>query len=258
MHGYVKRRGWPEPGSIPAVLDSFRKELRFYQLIAPEAGIRVPDCYLAEESDAGTLLVLEDLTAWQPGADPAAAARLLAELHLRWQGQAARRWPWLDSAGRADDLVAELFDKTWPTLAARWQLVPIIMAAGERLVGRVREAERAIAGAGPATMIHGDASTLNMRTGPDAEIALLDWEDVSVAPGVYDLAWMLVSSVDADRWDEVIIAYGAADGLAQVLPSAIVQGLLSLSDATPGSAEAAAWQARLAEAWRRVSGDGPR
>ena len=254
MHGYVKRRRWPAPGSIPDVLDSFRKELRFYRLIAPEVGVRVPECYLAEESDVGTLLVLEDLTAWEPGADPPSAARLLAGLHARWAGRAAERWPWLDCTGVADDLVAELFDQTWPALALRQQLAPIVKAAGERLVGHVREAERAVAGAGPVTMIHGDASMLNMRTGPRAEIALLDWEDVSVAPGVYDLAWMLVSGVDARRWDEVIAAYGAAVGLADVLPSAVVQGLLSLADTTPGSAEAAGWQARLAEAWRRASG----
>ena len=250
----MKRRRWPVPGSIPAALDSFRKELRFYQLIAPEVGVRVPACYRAEESDEGTLLVLEDLTSWRPGADPVAAAGILAQLHTRWQGSAAQPWPWLDCAGLADDLVADLFDTTWRTLAVRPRLSPMVMAAGERLVGRVRDAEQEAARAGPVTMIHGDASMLNMRTGPGAEIALLDWEDVSLAPGVYDLSWLLISSVDAARWDEVIAAYGMTGGLTEALPSAIVQGLLSLSDTTPGSAESADWEGRLAEAWRRVSG----
>lgn len=69
MHGHVKRRSWPEPGSIPDVLDMFRCEVRFYREIAPVAGVRVPACYQVEETAEGTLLVLEDLSAWQPGAD---------------------------------------------------------------------------------------------------------------------------------------------------------------------------------------------
>ena len=84
-----------------------------------------------------------------------------------------------------------------------------------------------------------------MRTGPDGQVALLDWEDVSAAPGVVDLAWLLVSSVEPARWDEVSAAYGPAPGLMRVLPAAVVQGLLSLSGISAGSTEAAAWIRRL-------------
>jgi len=84
-----------------------------------------------------------------------------------------------------------------------------------------------------------------MRTGPDGQVALLDWEDVSAAPGVVDLAWLLVSSVEPARWDEVSAAYGPAPGLMRALPAAVVQGLLSLSGISAGSAEAAAWIRRL-------------
>ena len=78
----------------------FRAEVRFYREIAPVAGVRAPACYQASERAGGTLLVLEDLSAWQPGADPVAAAGLLAGMHRRWEGQAAVRWPWLPRAGR--------------------------------------------------------------------------------------------------------------------------------------------------------------
>jgi len=50
VHGFVKRRTWPESGSIPDVLDMFRCELRFYREIAPVLGDRVPDCCQAEET----------------------------------------------------------------------------------------------------------------------------------------------------------------------------------------------------------------
>jgi hypothetical protein len=74
---------------------------------------------------------------------------------------------------------------------------------------------------------------------------LLDWEDVSAAPGVLDLARLLVSSVDPAQWDQVIDAYGPAGPIPEVMPAVIVQGLLSLSDAPAGSADAAAWILRL-------------
>ncbi len=252
VRGHVKRRSWPAPGSIPDVLDMFRCELRFYREIAPVVGVRVPACYQAEETAEGTLLVLEDLSAWQPGADPVVAARVLSGMHRRWEGQAHRRWPWLRAEGAAIDLVEKLFGQTWPQLAAREDLTPSVRALGTRFVGHVTAAEAAAACAGATTLAHGDASMLNMRTSSDGEIVLLDWEDVTAAPGACDLAWMLVSSVDPGRWDEAIAAYGQSDRLAEVLPAAIVQGLLSLSGTSAGTQEAAAWIERIDAAGARL------
>lgn len=134
----------------------------------------------------GTILVLEDLSSWEPGADPVAG-----------------------------------------------------------------EAGEAAARAGPVTLVHGDASLRNMRTGPGGELALPDWEDVSASAGVLDLAWLLVSSVDPLSWPRVFAAYGPVRSVAGVLPAVIVQGLLSLSDTPAGTAGAAAWMGRLeaAGAW---------
>jgi hypothetical protein len=84
-----------------------------------------------------------------------------------------------------------------------------------------------------------------MRTSSEAEIALLDWEDVSAAPGIADLGWLLVSSVAPERWDEVIAAYGTSAGLTEVLPAVAVQGLFSLSDHPAGSPASSEWLARL-------------
>jgi len=248
----VKRRARPAPGSISEALDSFRAEVRFYREIAPVVGVRVPACYQAEDTGEGTVLVLEDLAGWQPGADPLAAAGVLLGMHRRWAGQAQLRWPWLRRVGAAVELVEELFARVWPELAARADLTPPVRLLGERLVGRVARSERAIGLAGPLTLVHGDASLVNMRTGPDGQVALLDWEDVSAAPGVVDLAWLLVSSVEPAQWDEVIGVYGRAAGLMRVLPAVVVQGLLSLSGTSAGSAEAATWIRRLEVAADRL------
>nr|WP_238350791.1 phosphotransferase [Kribbella shirazensis] len=218
-------------------------ELRFYREIAPVVGVRVPECHQAEETADGTLLVLEDLSAWTPGAEPASGARALRALHDRWVGQAYERWPWLRPVGAGVDLVAELYDRTWPVLAERRDMSAPVRDFGERLVGRVQEVERAVASAGELTLVHGDASAQNLRTGPGGEVAFLDWEDVSAAPGVLDLAWFLVSSVEPSRWPEALAAYGAVDGLGVVLPSVMVQGYLSWADLPDGAGEE--WNARL-------------
>jgi aminoglycoside phosphotransferase (APT) family kinase protein len=258
LHGYVKRRANPAPGSIPAALDIFRAEVRFYREIAPVAGVRVPACYQAEITEHGTMLVLEDLSGWEPGADRLAAARLLADMHRRWSGAAHVRWPWLRPAGAGARLVEELFSQVQPALAARPDVTPRVRALAQRLAGRVVQSEQAIILAGPITLVHGDASAANMRTGPSAEVALLDRGDVSGAPGVLDLGWLLVSSVQPAQWDDVIAAYGSPDGLPDVLAAVAVQGLLSLADTATGSAAALDWVTRLDAAAARLGLSEPR
>ena len=151
------------------------------------------------DDDSGTLLEIEDLSVWSPGADPAAAARL-ASVACTGAGSARQpeRWPWLRPLGAGVDLVEQLFTETWPSLTGRGDLTPAVASFGARMAepGRLTAVEEAIAEAGPLTLVHGDAQARNMRTSPDGEVALLDWEDVSAAPGVLDLAWLLTASVD--------------------------------------------------------------
>ena len=227
------------------MLKMFESEVRFYREIAPVVGVRVPACYQAEEDADGTLLVLEDLSDWIPGAEPVAGAGALRELHDRWVGRAHLEWPWLRPLGAGEDLVAELFDRTWPTLAERSDLSPRVREFGQRLVGKVQEVDHDVVHAGPLTLAHGDASAQNLRTGPDGEVAFLDWEDVSAAPGMLDLAWFLVSSVPPERWTEAVDAYGTSDGFVMALPSAMVQGYFCMSDFPDGSDTAVGWNARL-------------
>jgi len=247
---FIKHREPPAPGSIPAALGQFAAEVRFYREIAPMLGARVPACYAAEDNADGTLLVLEDLSAWAEGADPVAAARVLGGLHTSWAGTAPARWPWLRPVGAAITLVEDLYAQTWPVLARRGDLPEAVAAFGAAAVGRVTEAEYAVLAAGPLTLVHGDAQPRNMRTGPDGTVALLDWEDVSAAPGLLDLAWLLVAGTDPGRWDEVLAACGPAGGLRHALPAVMIQGLLSLADEPAGTPAALAWAGRLDQACR--------
>ncbi|HEX4470327.1 MAG TPA: aminoglycoside phosphotransferase family protein [Nocardioides sp.] len=247
---FTKRREAATPGSIPDVLEMFTREVRFYRELAPYVGVRVPVCYLAEEQDGATHLELEDLSSWRPGADPDPAARTLRALHALWEGSAGRRWPWLPRPD-VSDLVGDLYDQTWSSARDRPELTDAVRDLGDSLVGHVTEAERRADACGPPTLTHGDASALNMRTSPDGQVALLDWEDYGVGPGIADLAWHLVSSVAPADWDLALAAYGDTSGLADALPAVAVQGLLSFAF-DEGRDDAREWVAGLEEAARRM------
>ncbi len=250
---FIKRREPATPGSIPDVLQMFVNEVRFYREVAPVVGIRVPECLTAEEDAGATLWALENLSDWQSGANPTQAARLLAGMHARWEDEAGKRWPWLRAPEAASELVGHLFDSTWPAMTGRPECTSAARALGEQLVGRIPAVERLAAQAGPETLVHGDASMRNMRTSAKGEIALLDWEDVGTRPGVGDLAWLLVSSVEPSAWSETISAYGHSAGLYDALPAATAQAFFALTDEPLHSEAAAAWVQRIEEAARRLA-----
>lgn len=109
---YVKRRQAPEPGSIPDRLQMFTREVRFYNEVGRDVGVRIPHLVRSEVDDGATLLELEDLSTWREGADPVAAVRTLADLHHRWTGRAADAFPWLPRAD-VSDLVEDFFSTRW-------------------------------------------------------------------------------------------------------------------------------------------------
>ena len=247
---FTKRRAAAAPGSIPDVLQMFTREVRFYREVAPYVGVRTPAFHLAEEHDGATHLELEDLSSWRLGAEPTVAARVLRDLHARWEGTAVERWPWLPRPDLGN-LVGELYDETWRCARERPELSALVRELGDSLVGRVAEVDERAAGCGPLTFTHGDASALNMRTSPDGEVALLDWEDFGAAPGMVDLTWHLVSSVPPPEWDAALKAYGDTSGFVDALPSAAAQGLLSFAF-EEDLHDAARWVARLEEVTRRL------
>lgn len=242
---HVKRRPPPTPGSMTAALDSFRAEVRFYREIAPALTVRVPYCYEAADGPDGTRLVLEDLSDWKEGGEPAAIARERRQLHDAGCEQAAVRWPWLRPVGAAAELVERLYEEIWPRLAEECKMPGTVRAFGAALLGQVTVTSDRVAGIPGRTLAHGDASGRNVRTSPDGVVAFLDWEDVSCLPGVSDLAWFLVSTVNPEDWALTREAYGPGPYLEAALPAALVQGYLSLADTVDDEEASEGWVRRL-------------
>lgn len=230
----------------------FTREVRFYTEVGHGVGVRIPRLVRAEVTDGATLLELEDLSTWREGADPVAAVRTLATMHRRWVGRATDTYPWLPRPD-VSDLVEDYFGSRWPAVRDRQDVTASVRGLGDSLVGAVASLGAAADAVGPPTLVHGDASGQNMRTSENGEVALLDWEDVGVGPGIGDVAWFLLSTVDAHDWDEALDAYGDTGGLAAVLPVTCVQGLLSLGDLAEGSSAAEHWVRNLEAAAARLS-----
>lgn len=233
----------------------FERELRFYREVAPAVGIRVPACFEAHDTDEGYRLVLEDLSTWREGADAVRVAALLARLHRRWDGRARERWPWLErSVPAAADEIGRLYDRVWSVVRDRPDVTPLLRDVGDTYVGRVAQQERGESGFGRSTIVHGDASSQNIRSSRSAEIALVDWEDVRLAPGELDLTWFLTSSVAPPLWSDAIDAYAPIEvDFKRALPHALTQGILSFADYEPESTAASEWIERLEEAAGRLS-----
>ena len=230
----------------------FTREVRFYEEVSSNVGVRTPRLVRAEVNDEATLLELEDLSAWREGADPVDAVGTLAALHRRWEGRAVDTHPWLPRAD-VSDLVEAYFGARWAAVKQRSDVTASVRALGDSLLGAVSAAGVEASSVGPHTLTHGDASGRNMRTSDTGEVALLDWEDVGVGPGICDVAWFLLSSAEPDKWDEALDAYGDTSGLASVLPATCVQGLLSLDDLADGSEAAKRWVRNLEAASARLS-----
>ena len=239
-------RSRPAAGTIGALLDIVGSELRFYQQIAPHVGVRVPAFVSATSTHDSTTLVLEDTSEWPPAGDPATVAATLSELHGRWAGIAAERWPWLRPPGAAADAIGAAYDHSWPAVEARSDLTSRVRQVAAGLRGRIAYAERAEAGDGPLTLVNGNA-TINTVRIAGGQPAFTEWLDVRVTTGVAELLWYLVSSVPRDVWTMTMDAYGPAPHrhIVAAAPAVAGQAIFAIADLEDGSEAARGWIERL-------------
>ncbi len=197
-----------DPAVRPMVADGYRKEVAFYQQIAGRTTIRAPRCHLAEISDDGTVftLLLEDLDPAVPGVQAegctveqgAAALSNVAGLHGPCWNDASLTEAGVNfSAATPEQLAGIHGDAT----------EKFIEYFGDRLHKGVADTMRRSAGATqrwlgtrttPFTVVHGDYRLDNLMFAPDGEVIALDWQTMSLAPPLRDVAYFLGTCLDVE------------------------------------------------------------
>jgi hypothetical protein len=202
--------------NVGMALGLYARENNFYDNVANSVPFPVPRCYVSmSDATAGTfLLIMEDLGHMEAGDQLAGitAARAgsiidaLASFHATW-------WD-----------TPELDTLTWlPTQDSSVYLaaVPPIVSAGVAALppladqlpaGSLELAKRVDANfvslihkcaAGPRTFVHGDARLDNLFFTPGTDdFALIDWQLSLRCRGIYDVVWLLATSMDIDVQNE--------------------------------------------------------
>jgi aminoglycoside/choline kinase family phosphotransferase len=198
---------------------SYLREVRFYQEIAPRIPMRTPHCFAALIDDAGSdyVILMEDLSPAMPGDQTDVCTLEQAELAIR---EAAKlHGPLMNDASLLTSEAITQSDPAGSALAKQLlvQLAPAfverfrdrITREGEALLERFCQGfpEYAASYAGPRTAVHADYRSENMLFGSDAggyPIAIVDWQSPLYGCPLTDVAYFLGNgpSVDARRAHE--------------------------------------------------------
>ncbi len=217
-------------------LGMYEAEVRFYNELAGQASVRVPQCYLAELDPATSdfVIVLEDLGGWAVAdqvdgmsVDQAeVAADALADLHGSF-------WQRVDDIDWVASVVHErikVFSAAWPDLWASFsqrfadRLPEGAISAGEQIRDHYWSLMCTL-GDRPWTLLHQDFRCDNLFFGAptrDAPVVVIDWQGIGRGPGAYDLAYLLGGSLPIDdrrqheerivrRYHEQIVDHGVSD-----------------------------------------------
>lgn len=203
---------------VGMALRLYEREARFFADVAPQASLPLPRCF-GNEFDVASgrfVLLLEDLGNLEPGdqlaglGEKRAAAILetMAAFHARWwESPQLEQLDWMP---KQDD----------PTFLAA---IPGIVSAGVALLaplerdlptGSIELAHRVDAGfvdlihrcaSGPHTLIHGDLRLDNLFFTPGTDdVTLIDWQLSLRNRSVYDLVWLVATSMEPDVQNDSI------------------------------------------------------
>ena len=206
----------------------YESEIRFYEQLAGDAGVRTPRRYYsAMQSDAlEYVLLLEEVTTGRVGDQIAggslAQARTVveqaAQLHAHWwQHPRLDHLEWLAVGAvrpvHTADFGERVYARAWPTVRelmagllddARLEQLDVVAT----LLGATYAQALRASAEPPRTLIHGDCRLDNVffpdqssRDRGDEPVhapTLIDWQLVSSARGPYDLAYFLGTNVTTE------------------------------------------------------------
>jgi thiamine kinase-like enzyme len=203
-----------EPGgrAIGNLFRFYEREVRFYEEIGSDCGLRAPARYFSHADAAADeyILLIEDMARARLGNDLQGCTLDEAELVVRRVATFHARWwesPKLESLGwmpNVNDPVhqsaQQSYQQAWPVFLNLYgeRLSSATRAAGEALQPKIIAVLDQLAAA-PRTISHGDYRGDNMFFGPaDGELTVCDWQISTKGRGAFDIAYFLSMSIHAD------------------------------------------------------------
>ena len=224
----------PAAAYTSTVLSMYRREVKFFELLAQQSPMRVPACHYAEVSDNGdaVVVIMEDLggnrmcdqIAGMAMEDAERCIDGIADWHAQW-------WRQVDGLEEQNAAVAlgspmypamlpGLFAQGWDKLLASAQCVPpdnlleIGQRFGELIPGLLQQLNEH-----PLTLLHGDLRADNIMFDREGAPIVIDFQLIGTGSAAYDLAYFITQSIDADiasehetalreRWRQRILAKG--------------------------------------------------
>jgi Phosphotransferase enzyme family len=229
------RLTWSRPGSGPASLvakipaldgsaratatsiGAYQREARFYRELAPRTAVRAPRCHgVLTESGEDVGVLLEDLSATHRPVDQlrevapeilGTARRQLALLQAPfWEEPDTARLEWLHRRlGVAVPHIVDRMRRSWATTRSTIgaDLAVEERACVDRFVARADSWSERLDG--PHSLVHHDFRVDNLLAGPPGagedvpEVVVLDWQTIGWGHALFDLAYLLGTSLDSER-----------------------------------------------------------
>lgn len=184
-------------------------EILFYQQLASEIPLCIPHCYYSamNVTDGKYVRILEDLAPAKAGdqirgstaKETELALRAIASFHAYWwKNGKLEEYDWLTHSSTDSDSanrwVLEEYQKAFPIFVNKTGnlLTEAVKAFGERLPKKLTDNPQH--GKPLQTLVHGDFRLENVFFGEslgEQGFAVIDWQDVSLGEGVWDVAWFI-------------------------------------------------------------------
>jgi aminoglycoside phosphotransferase (APT) family kinase protein len=189
-----------------AQTDMGRREVRFYDDLAPRLRLRVPTVYASafDETDGAFVLVMEDLTAsgctvsdgtvGVPPDSAAVALRELAELHARYEDPDRRsvEVPWIPTPTRGSPYGVNMLATA--LRHHRDRLSPAFASIAEIYVANA-DALQDVWHGDHDTVIHGDPHLGNLFD-DHGRVGFVDWGIIHVGSAMRDVSYLLTMAMD--------------------------------------------------------------
>ena len=192
-------------------LGNYLREVKFYQLLQPDARISTPHCYFTDvnEETHDFVLMMGDMAPAEQGdqlegvtlEEAKLVLKEAAKLHSAyWQDEKLDEYDWVMGTTNAPDVLdPDMIAGLWDGFKARYadRVTPEAMKVGDALsrnmdsYGESREGQKCL--------IHSDFRPDNMLfdlSNKDKPVTVVDWQSFGYGPGGADVGYFIAGAID--------------------------------------------------------------